>query len=285
MKRMYAPSHWCLEKLKGVYATRPSAGPHKLRECIPLTVLLQNRLKYALSGQDAIKICRNRDGNIKIDNKIRRDPRFPLGFMDVVQIPKTGENFRILYDIKGRFQPVRIDAKEAGFKLCRVKRKCMGKNKIPYIVTHDGRTIRFPNPEIKKNDTVQVSLALFYLLSSFILYLILFAFFQLNLETGEIDKVVKFENGANVFVTGGNNIGRVGQLMHVEHHPGSYEIVHIKDANGNSFATRLSNVFTVGEGKKALIALPKRKGVRQTLVEERNAKIARTLAGGDEEDD
>ena len=284
MKRMWAPSHWCLEKLKGVYATRPSAGPHKLRECIPLTVLLQNRLKYALSGQDAIKICRNRDGNIKIDNKIRRDPRFPLGFMDVVQIPKTGENFRILYDIKGRFQPVRIDAKEAGFKLCRVKRKCMGKNKIPYIVTHDGRTIRFPNPEIKKNDTVQVSLA-FSLLSSFILYLILFAFFQLNLETGEIDKVVKFENGANVFVTGGNNIGRVGQLMHVEHHPGSYEIVHIKDANGNSFATRLTNVFTIGEGKKALIALPKRKGVRQTLVEERNAKIARTLAGGDEEDD
>ena len=285
MKRMYAPSHWCLEKLKGVYATRPSAGPHKLRECIPLTVLLQNRLKYALSGQDAIKICRNRDGNIKIDNKIRRDPRFPLGFGDVVTIPKTGENFRILYDIKGRFQPVRIDAKEAGFKLCKVKRKCMGKNKIPYIVTHDGRTIRFPNPEIKKNDTVQVSLALFYLLSSFILYLILFAFFQLNLETGEIDKVVKFENGANVFVTGGNNIGRVGQLMHVEHHPGSYEIVHIKDASGNSFATRLSNVFTVGEGKKSLITLGKRKGVRQTLVEERNAKIARTLAGGDEEDD
>ena len=284
MKRMYAPSHWCLEKLKGVYATRPSAGPHKLRECIPLTVLLQNRLKYALSGQDAIKICRNRDGNIKIDNKIRRDPRFPLGFGDVVTIPKTGENFRILYDIKGRFQPVRIDAKEAGFKLCKVKRKCMGKNKIPYIVTHDGRTIRFPNPEIKKNDTVQVSLA-FSLLSSFILYLILFAFFQLNLETGEIDKVVKFENGANVFVTGGNNIGRVGQLMHVEHHPGSYEIVHIKDASGNSFATRLSNVFTVGEGKKSLITLGKRKGVRQSLVEERNAKIARTLVGGDDDDE
>ena len=74
-------------------------------------------------------------------------------------IPKTGENFRILYDIKGRFQPVRIQANESGFKLCKVKRKCLGKNKIPYIVTHDGRTIRFPNPEIKKNDTIQVSLS------------------------------------------------------------------------------------------------------------------------------
>ena len=96
----------------------------------------------------------------KIDNRIRRDPRFPLGFQDVVPIPKTGENFRILYDIKGRFQPIRIEGKDAGFKLCKVKRKCLGKNKIPYIVTHDGRTIRFPNPEIKKNDTVQVSLNL-----------------------------------------------------------------------------------------------------------------------------
>ena len=62
-----------------------------------------------------------------------------------------------MYDIKGRFQPVRIDAKEAGFKMCKVKRKCLGKNKIPYIVTHDGRTIRFPQPDIKKNDTIQVS--------------------------------------------------------------------------------------------------------------------------------
>jgi small subunit ribosomal protein S4e len=79
-----------LDKLKGVYATRPSTGPHKLRECIPLTVLLRNRLKLALSGQESIKICRDRSGNIKVDNKIRRDPRYPLGTMDVVSLVKTG---------------------------------------------------------------------------------------------------------------------------------------------------------------------------------------------------
>ena len=157
MKRMWAPSHWCLDKLKGVYATRPSTGPHKLRECIPLSVLLRYRLKYALSGQEALKICKDKSGNVKIDGKVRRDHRFPLGVMDVVSLPKTGENFRILYDIKGRFQPVRIDAKEASFKLCKVKRKVIGKNKIPYIVTHDGRTIRYPHPDINKNDSIQVS--------------------------------------------------------------------------------------------------------------------------------
>jgi small subunit ribosomal protein S4e len=259
LKRMYAPSHWCLDKLRGVFATRPSTGPHKLRECIPLTVLLRNRLRYALSGQEAIKICRDKDANIKIDNRTRRDPRFPLGLMDVLQIPKTGENFRILYDIKGRFQPVRIDNAEAGFKLLKVTQKKLGKNKIPYIVTHDGRTIRYPHPDIKKNDTVKY-----------------------NLTTGEVDGVVKFENGARVFVQGGNNIGRVGVLMHVEHHPGSYEIVHVKDANGHSFATRLSNIFIIGEGKKSLITLPKLDGIKRTLMEERNDRI-RHYGGDDEE--
>ena len=96
---------------------------------------------------------------------------------------------------------------------------------------------------------------------------------QLNLETGEVDGVVKFENGAIVFVIGGNNIGRVGTLMHVEHHPGSYEIVHIKDSQGNNFATRLSNIFTIGQGKKPLIKLPKGDGQKLSLIQERNARI------------
>jgi len=154
---MYAPSHWNLDKLSGVNATRPSQGPHKLRECIPISVLLRNRLKYALNNQECIKIVRDKGAdNIRVDNKIRRDHKYPVGFQDVVSIHKTGENFRMLLDVKGRFQAHRIDAKEAAFKLCKIKRKCIGKNKIPYVVTHDGRTIRFPHPDIKKNDTIKV---------------------------------------------------------------------------------------------------------------------------------
>lgn len=103
-----------------------------------------------------MKIVKDKEGLIKVDNKIRRDPRFPLGIMDVVGIEKTGENFRILYDTKGRYQAHKIDAKEASFKLCSVKRKAMGENKVPYIVTHDGRTIRYPHPDIKTQDTIKV---------------------------------------------------------------------------------------------------------------------------------
>lgn len=43
---------------------------------------------------------------------------------------------------------------------------------------------------------------------------------------------------------------------------GSFDIVHVKDAVGHTFATRLTNVFVIGKGDKPLISLPKGKGVR-----------------------
>jgi len=257
MKRVAAPKQWYLGKLRGVYATKPSAGPHKTKDCIPLNVLLQLRLKYALSRDEARKIVKNKEGLIKVDGKVRRDHRFPLGNADVVTIEKTNEHFRILYDIKGRFQPHKIDAKEAQFKLCKVISKSIGKNKVPHIVTHDGRTIRFPHPDIQINDSVKYSFA-----------------------SGEITGVIKFQAGASVMLTGGNNIGRIGILQSIDKHPGSFTIVNIKDASGHVFSTRLSNIMIIGDGKSNEISLPKGEGIRQTLIEQRNAKF-----GAEEEEE
>uniref|UniRef100_A0A673AUG7 RNA-binding S4 domain-containing protein n=1 Tax=Sphaeramia orbicularis TaxID=375764 RepID=A0A673AUG7_9TELE len=111
LKRVAAPKHWMLDKLTGVFAPRPSTGPHKLRECLPLIIFLRNRLKYALTGDEVKKICMQRF--IKIDGKVRTDVTYPAGFMDVISIEKTGEHFRLIYDVKGRFTVHRITAEEA----------------------------------------------------------------------------------------------------------------------------------------------------------------------------
>ena len=79
LKRVAAPKHWMLDKLTGVFAPRPSTGPHKLRECLPLIIFLRNRLKYALTGDEVKKICMQRF--IKIDGKVRTDITYPAGFM------------------------------------------------------------------------------------------------------------------------------------------------------------------------------------------------------------
>jgi len=250
LKRMYAPKHWMLDKLKGRWAPMPSPGPHKARECLPLIVMLRERLKYALTYREVKMIVMQR--LIKVDGKVRADMFYPAGFQDVVTIDKTKENFRLLYDTKGRFALHKIQKEEASYKLCRVRKIERGPRGIPYARTHDGRTLRYPDPEVKANDTVRVDLA-----------------------TNKMIDHVKFETGNMAIISGGNNIGRVGVIQHRERHPGSFEMVHVKDAVGHVFATRLANVMPIGKGNKAWISLPKGGGIKLSIIEDRNAKMGK----------
>merc|ERR1711898_9274 len=161
LKRLNAPKHWMLDKMGGVWAPRPSTGPHKLRECLPIILILRNRLKYALTKKEVQQILMQR--LIKVDGKVRTDPNYPCGFMDVISIDKTDEHFRMLYDAKGRFVVHRLNhknfSKEKDYKLCRCQKLAWGAKSVPYIATHDGRTIRYPDPNTKVHDTVKVDIA------------------------------------------------------------------------------------------------------------------------------
>mmetsp|Transcript_475 Transcript_475/g.461 ORF Transcript_475/g.461 Transcript_475/m.461 type:complete len:265 (-) Transcript_475:18-812(-) len=254
LKRLDAPKNWMLDKLTGVWAPKPSAGPHKSRECLPLVIFMRNRLKYALTKKEVLSILMQR--LVKVDGKVRTDTTYPTGFMDVVDIEKTGEHFRLLYDVKGRFAIHRITAEEAKFKLCRVVRVATGSKGIPNIVTHDGRTIRYPDPLIKVNDTI--------------LY---------EIETGKIKDFVKLESGNLCFITGGHNKGRIGTIVNRERHQGSFEIVHVKDALGRTFATRLSNIFVIGKENNPLVSLPQGKGIKLSIIEERDRRLERLRKG------
>lgn len=211
---------------------------------MPLIILLRNRLKYALTGKEVKYILMQR--LVKIDGKARTDSTYPAGFMDTISIEKTGEHFRLLYDVRGRFAVHRISGDEAKFKLCRVKEVAKGAKGIPYVNTHDGRTIRYPDPQIGQMDTI-----------------------KLDLETGKMIEFVKFETGNLAMVNGGKNTGRIGVIVSRERHQGSFDIVHLKDSAGHVFATRLANVFVIGQGNRPMVSLPKRKGVKMSILEER----------------
>lgn len=55
---------------------------------------------------------------------------------------------------------------------------------------------------------------------------------------------------------------------------GSFDIVQVKDATGHQFATRLHNVFIIGKGNKPYVSLPKGKGIRLSIAEERDRRLA-----------
>ena len=69
----------------------------------------------------------------------RTDAWFPAGFMDVTQIEKTGENFHLIYDVKGCY------------KLCFVREIKTGPKNVPYLHAFDGRTIRYSVLIVKAN--------------------------------------------------------------------------------------------------------------------------------------
>jgi len=123
------------------------------------------------------------------------------------------------------------------------------------ILTSISCRIRYPDPAIKVNDTVKI-----------------------DLNTGKITDSIKFDTGAIAMITGGRNMGRVGVVTHRERHDGGFNIVHLKDAVDNEFATREGNVFIIGD-EKPWISLPKGKGVKLSIAEERDRRRAAALAG------
>jgi len=272
LKRLNAPRKWMLGKLGGIWAPRPSAGPHKLRESLPVSLVLRDKLKYALTRRETLMVVMRR--HVQVDKRIRTDMNFPTGFMDVIEIAKTNDRFRVLYDVKGRFVLHTIEKEEAAWKLCRVTKLALGSKastgrnpfakgqaaSIPYVVTHDGRTIRYIDPIVKVNDVVKV-----------------------DLETGKVIGHIKFEVGNVAMITRGANTGRVGEVTRIEKHPGSYEIIHLRDKKGVAFATRVANVFIIGgagkEGAKPEISLPKGKGIQLSIVEERELRAKKAAAG------
>jgi small subunit ribosomal protein S4e len=99
----------------------------------------------------------------------------------------------------------------------------------------------------------------------------------LTLPSGKIEDFIHFDTGVIAMATGGRNMGRVGVITHRERHDGGFNIVHIKDAIDNEFATRESNVFVIGR-EKPWISLPKGKGVKLSIAEERDRRRAQALA-------
>jgi len=236
-----------LDKMTGIFAPKTKPGPHKLKESIPLVLLIRNRLKYALSYGEVTKILAQR--SVKIDGKVRTDLKYPVGVMDVITIEKTKDAFRLLYNVKGRFSLLRVNEAETKFKLCKITRSQTGPGGVPFVVTHDGRTVRYPHPEVKVNDTI-----------------------KLDLETGKIEKYAKFHSGNVCMITGGRNLGRVGIIKHLEKHEGAQTIAYVEDLAGKHFATLAHNLFVIGEGNKTWISLPKGNGIKKTIIEQKKDK-------------
>merc|ERR1712080_106446 len=240
LKRLNAPKSWLLDKEGGVFAPRPSTGPHTLKDCIPLCLILTKKLKLASTSKEVHYLMKMR--MVRINGRVRTDPRFPVGVMDVVSLEdkKTSkfEHFRLFYNTAGRFHIHKINEQESKFRLSKISRKSIGKGNIPYLYTNDGSTFRFCDQEIEVNDTVKI-----------------------DLEEGKIVDFLHIEVGNIAFIKKGKNMGCTGSICEIEKRPYTNSFIKLKDSNGRDFSTTDDCLIVIGK-KESWVTLPQEKGVK-----------------------
>ena len=229
LKREPAPGFWPIKRKERTWAPSTRPGPHSREKSLPLVIIIREILGYARTAKEAIRIIRT--GKVKIDGVVRKDHRFPVGLMDVLQIEGAGQIFRLLPKPNQGLTPTPISEKEAGFKLCKIvgKRNIEG-GKIQ-INLHDGRSLILPSqgPRQKTEGEFAPGGAM-----------------QLGLPKQNMMGVVPFQTGALGLVIDGRNQGIFGKITTIT--AGTHarpKIVKIETAT-EAFDTPAEYVIPVG---------------------------------------
>ncbi|MGI0068646.1 MAG: 30S ribosomal protein S4e, partial [Nitrosopumilaceae archaeon] len=129
---------------------------------------------------------------VKIDGIVRKSIHHGIGLMDVVELEGVSEIYRLVPKDLTVLKPILINNSEKTKKLLKVTKKVTIKGKKMQIGFHDGRTLI---SDVKANvgDTCLVQVP----------------------DTKIVD-IIKLEKGAQVIVTSGVNVGKMGKIEEIK---------------------------------------------------------------------
>jgi small subunit ribosomal protein S4e len=230
LKRYNAPENWPIHPKEYTWTVKPSPGPHPLKGSLPLLIVVRDILQIADNAREAKRIINQ--GDILVDGRVRKDYKFPVGFMDVIELPKSEKIYRVLPDEKGRLVLHPIPHENKDFKLCRIEDKTTIKEGKTQLNLHDGRNCLVED-EFKTADVL-----------------------VLKVPEQNIQDHIKFESGSTGLVTGGKHIGELGSIKEITITESSMpNTVVMETSDGKTFLTLKDYVFVLGK-EKPIISLP-----------------------------
>lgn len=227
MKRLASPRVWSIPKKRHVWAVKQAPGPHPIEMSIPLLIMVRDMLRYCDTAREGRKIIGKR--NILIDGRIVTNYKMPVGFMDVLTIPRAKENFRALLDSRGKIRPIKISKDRAKWKLVRIENITTIKGGKTQLNLHDGRNILSDKGKNKPGDVLKIELPSQRILDSYAL-----------------------EKGNVAMIIGGKHSGQIATIE-------NYKVIRSPKPNvvefKEGFSTIKDHVFVVGK-KSPEIAVP-----------------------------
>ena len=225
LKRLAAPKIWKIERKTKKFTIAPRPGPHPKEMCIPLGIIIRNYLKITETLKETKKLLNQRI--VKVNGKIRRDHKFPVGLMDVIEIGNVA--YRVIPGNSG-FQLKEI--KDKNIKLSKIVNKTSVKGGKIQLNLHEGWNVLIDQKDKDKFKTGDVLV--------------------IDLSKNKIKDVIKFEKGALALIIGGRNLGKVGKIEKIKIVRSSKPNMVVLKINGNRVAVPVHYIFVVGKDKPVI---------------------------------
>jgi len=187
LKRLAAPKWWPIKRKVKKFIVSPR-GPHPKDFSLPLLVLIRDVFKLAETNKEAKKIIKK--GEVLVDKKKRKDPKFGVGLFDVIEIPALKKAWRAIP--KKGLNFIEIPKNETKLKICKIINKKTLRGNKNQLNLHDGRNILI-SEKYSTHDSLLIELP----------------------EQKIIDHL-KFEKGSLVLVSGGKNAGKLAKIKIIE---------------------------------------------------------------------
>mgnify|MGYP001589437233 CR=1 FL=1 len=222
--RISAPKTWAIHRKEIKFITRPNPGSNKLEHSISLNTLLKEMLSHAKTSRECKQILNS--GKILVNKKIRKNPKFQAGLLDVISMEDLKEYYRILINKKGKLIVKKITKEEANIKPLRVLNKTVLKGKKLQLNLSSGYNIITDKNDINVSDTI-----------------------IFDMQKNKIDHIIKLEKGALIYLINGSKIGHMGTLQDIRNFKGMQNPIITFTIGKDKFETLKEYAIVIGKDK------------------------------------
>ncbi|MFA5485169.1 MAG: hypothetical protein WC260_02915 [Candidatus Pacearchaeota archaeon] len=187
-KRTQMPNTWPIPR-KGRGQRFIASPSHFKNKSITILAIIRDLLKIVDTRKEVKHIVNN--GDILINNKVRKNEKFPVFAFDTIKLEKLNKYYR-LEIVNKKYLLKEIDEKQAQTKTTKIiGKKTLSKDKIQMNL-EDGINLEY-NKEFKVGDSI-----------------------VFNTKENKIEKILPLKPKAKVEIIGGKHAGDKGEILSIE---------------------------------------------------------------------
>ncbi len=225
ISRLAVPATWPIAKKALKWVAKPSPGAHKIKDSLPLVVILRDLLKIGRTQREIKRVLGNKE--ILVNNKVRKDKNFCTGLLDIIAIPKTKQYYRVVLSKHKKLSLLPINEKEASMLPLRIMNKVKIKGNKTQINFTNGWNLIVEKDVYSTND-------------------VLFFDFTKN----KVVEHLKLDKGNVVYFLSGKHASKVATLQEIKESGvlRKDKIAVVSDGK-EEWETLVNSLIVIGKGK------------------------------------